>query len=74
VRSHWRKVVTGREALIGSRAEVLDWKETGGHVWAASERWRACGPEGLTAGQTVRVTGVEGLRLEVAPGPQGEAT
>ena len=74
VRSHRRKVVTGREALIGSRAEVLDWRETGGHVWAASERWRARGPEGLTAGQTVRVTGVEGLRLEVAPGPQGEAT
>lgn len=73
VRSHRRRVVTGREALIGARAEVLDWSETSGHVWAASERWNARGPAGLAAGQSVRVTGVDGLRLEVAPEPQGEA-
>ena len=74
VRSHRRKVVTGREALIGASAQVLDWSETSGHVWVASERWNAQGPAGLAAGQSVRVTGVEGLRLEVAPEPQGEAT
>ena len=74
VRAHRRKVATGREALIGSRAKVLDWSGSSGHVWVASERWNASGPEGLAAGHSVRVTGIDGLRLEVAPDPQGELT
>ncbi|MGH6951314.1 MAG: NfeD family protein, partial [Vitreimonas sp.] len=74
VRAHRRRIATGREALIGARAEVLDWSGSSGHVWAASERWNASGPEGLAAGHSVRVTGMEGLTLEVAPDPQGDAT
>ncbi len=74
VRAHRRKIATGREALIGANAKVLDWAGSSGHVWAASERWNASGPEGLAAGHSVRVTGMDGLRLEVAPDPQGDAT
>ena len=74
VRAHRRKVTTGREAMLGARVKVLDWSGSSGHVWAASERWSASGPQGLAAGSWVRVTGVEGLRLEVAPDPQGDST
>jgi membrane-bound serine protease (ClpP class) len=73
VRAHRRKPATGREALIGARAKVLDWSGSSGHVWTASERWSAVGPEGLTAGSWVRVASVEGLTLTVAPDPQGVA-
>jgi membrane-bound serine protease (ClpP class) len=74
IKTHRRKAATGREALIGARVKVLDWSNGAGHVWAASERWNASGPETLTVGGWARVTGVEGLRLQVAPEPQGDAT
>jgi len=76
LKTHRRKAVTGREALIGSRAKVLDWSGASGHVWAASERWNAVGPEGLSAGSWVRVTDVDSLKLRVAPedAPQGDAS
>jgi membrane-bound serine protease (ClpP class) len=75
VKTHRRKATTGREGLIGSRAKVLDWAGGSGHVWTASERWNAIGPEGLAAGSWVRITGMELLKLQVTPddAPQGEA-
>ena len=57
--------VSGRSALIGSRAEVLDWSGGEGHVWAVSERWRATGADDLSAGETVRISHVDGLTLHV---------
>ncbi len=74
LKTHRRRAVTGREGLIGARAKVLDWSGASGHVWAASERWNAVGPESLTAGSWVRVTGMNGLRLEVAPDAPGDAS
>jgi membrane-bound serine protease (ClpP class) len=74
VRAYRRKVATGREAMIGARAKVLDWSGASGHVWTASERWNAVGPEGLAPGTWVRVTGVDALKLHVVPEPQGEAS
>ncbi len=74
VRAHRRKVTTGREALIGARARVLDWSGAAGHVWLASERWSALGPEGLAAGHWVRVMDVDSLTVRVAPEPQGDAS
>lgn len=65
LKTHARKTVTGREAMIGSRAKVLDWSGTSGHVWIASERWRAEGPQDVAPGSWVRVTGVDSLRLHV---------
>jgi membrane-bound serine protease (ClpP class) len=74
VRTHRRKVTTGREALIGSRAKVLDWSGGEGHVWTASERWNAVGPPELSPGSWVRITNVESLKLYVTPEPpEGEA-
>jgi membrane-bound serine protease (ClpP class) len=74
IKTHRRKATTGREALIGARVKVLDWSNGAGHVWAASERWNASGPETLPVGGWVRVTGMEGLKLQVAAEPQGDAT
>jgi len=66
-KSHRRKATTGIEAMIGARARVQDWSGSSGHVWIASERWRATGPEGLREGQWVRVVSVDSLLLRVTP-------
>jgi membrane-bound serine protease (ClpP class) len=70
VRAHRRRVTTGREGLLGDSAEVLDWSGAAGHVRAASERWRAVGPEGLAPGSKVRVVQVDGLTLHVTDEPR----
>jgi membrane-bound serine protease (ClpP class) len=72
VRAHGRKVTTGREALVGARAKVLDWSGGAGHIWVASERWNAIGQHDLSAGDWVRVTAVDGLKLSVTPDTQGD--
>jgi membrane-bound serine protease (ClpP class) len=54
---------TGAYSLIGELGEVRD----GGNVLVAGELWRASGAAELVPGQRVRVIGVRGLTLEVAP-------
>ena len=72
VRTYRRKVATGREALVGARAKVLDWDNGAGHVWVASERWRAVGPKDLAPGSWTRVEAVDSLTVTVTP--QGDAS
>lgn len=67
LRSFRRKVVSGREELIGARADVLDWRGSSGHVHVHGERWRAAASTPLKRGQHVRVTGLDGLTLTVVP-------
>jgi membrane-bound serine protease (ClpP class) len=67
-----RRVVTGREEMIGARATVLDWRDGKGHVFVHSERWNAQGPAELAKGETVTVTSLSGLELTVAPAPSRE--
>lgn len=76
LKTHRRRAVTGREALIGSLAKVLDWSGGAGHVWVASERWNAIGPTTLAPGSWVRITGVDSLILQVTPdeAPQGDGS
>lgn len=69
VRAHRRHVATGREGLIGERAEVLDWSNGAGHVWAESERWNAVGDGVFKPGAKVRVEQVDGLTLHVTDEP-----
>jgi membrane-bound serine protease (ClpP class) len=69
VRAHRRQVTTGREGLVGGMAEVLDWSDGAGHVWTASERWRAVGPTILAPGAKVRVAEIDGLTLRVTSEP-----
>ncbi|WP_108445742.1 NfeD family protein [Halomonas denitrificans] len=58
---------TGQEELVGSEALVLEDFSGQGHVRLMGERWRARSPEPLARGQSVRVTAVDGLTLEVEP-------
>ncbi len=65
LRSRRLRVVTGGQALLGDIAEVLEWQQGKGRVFAAGERWLARGPAALTPGQAVRITSVQGLQLHV---------
>jgi membrane-bound serine protease (ClpP class) len=64
----WRRtVVTGRELMIGSSAEVADWRDRSGHVVIRGERWNAVSTAPLAPGQRVKVTALDGLVLKVEP-------
>jgi membrane-bound serine protease (ClpP class) len=59
---------TGLEAMVGETGRVVDGfgpAGTSGRIHVAGEYWEAAGPPGLSAGESVRVTRVEGSRLFV---------
>jgi membrane-bound serine protease (ClpP class) len=62
-----RRVVSGREEMIGCLGVVQDWDDGAGHVFAHSERWRAISDAPLRPGDRVRTTAIENLTLTVAP-------
>ncbi|MFZ2651252.1 MAG: nodulation protein NfeD [Burkholderiaceae bacterium] len=59
-------MVSGGRALLGTTGELLEF--SGGEGWAlvGGEHWKVHGPAELRAGQPVRVTGTNGVVLEVA--------
>lgn len=61
-----RRVVTGKESMIGAVGSVLSWDGGIGHVFLHGERWQARG-EPAVATDSVRVIGIDGLTLEVVP-------
>jgi membrane-bound serine protease (ClpP class) len=69
LRSRRRPVVSGREELIGAPGEALE--DIAGEGWARvhGERWRVRASEPLKRGQALRVAAIDGLVLEVTPGP-----
>jgi membrane-bound serine protease (ClpP class) len=69
VKSRRRPVVSGREELAGGAGEVL--ADFSGEGWARvhGETWRVRSAVPLTSGQRVRVTGIDGLTLDVEPQP-----
>jgi membrane-bound serine protease (ClpP class) len=67
VRAHRRPVVTGSEGLIGSVGVALEDVHNEGWARVQSEQWRVHTAVPLKRGQNLRVTGREGLVLEVAP-------
>ncbi len=67
VSAHRRKVVSGREGMIGAEARVMDWSGGRGHIFTHGERWNAVADAPLAIGQRVRVTALEGLTLTVMP-------
>lgn len=71
--SHRRKVVSGREELIGATGTVLDWTHDHGHLFVHGERWRAVGALPLAPGETAEVVGIDGLTLSVEPRPSRRA-
>jgi len=67
VGAHRRKVVSGREQMIGSTGEVSEWRGNRGYILVHGERWKAVSKAPLRKGQTVRVLSLDGLTLEVEP-------
>ena len=62
-----RPVVTGREALVGSVGEVLEVSAAGAWARVHGELWQVASREPLAPGAHIRVTGVDGLTLNVTP-------
>ncbi len=67
LKGHRRPVVSGSEEIIGSEGEIITCPD--GQCWARvhSELWRVQSAERLTPGQRVKVTGINGLILNVIP-------
>lgn len=65
VRAQRRRVVTGREALMGATAVAKTPLNPEGMVQVMGELWRACSDEPVEPGQKVVVTSVDGLTLRV---------
>ena len=74
VRTRRRRVVSGREEMVGMAGEALEDFSGEGSVWIHGERWRAESTVPITKGQPVRVSKIEGLTLHVEPaGPAGSS-
>ncbi|MGB7452149.1 MAG: nodulation protein NfeD [Lysobacterales bacterium] len=67
LKARLRPVVSGREQLIGSTGTALTDIYHEGEVFVHSERWSALSDSPLSKGQTVVVTGIDGLTLTVRP-------
>ena len=68
VKSRQRRVVSGREEMIGSIGQVTGPTGDGAYwVHTHGENWRARAPGELAAGRRVRVTAIDGLTLDVVP-------
>jgi membrane-bound serine protease (ClpP class) len=61
------RIATGKEALIGATAEVIEACHPRGRVRLRGEIWHAECDQGAEVGNRVTVTGVRGLTLEVRP-------
>jgi membrane-bound serine protease (ClpP class) len=67
MRARQRAVVTGPEEMISSRAEVIDWDGTKGHVRVHGEIWNAQSNQKFSPGQIVKVSAIDGLTLTILP-------
>jgi membrane protein implicated in regulation of membrane protease activity len=61
------RVVTGKEALIGATAEVIEACDPRGRVRVRGEIWRAESASRAEVGERVTVVAVHGLTLHVEP-------
>ncbi len=69
IRARRSAVVSGREEMIGATAVALEDFAEQGQVRAHSEIWQAHSRRPLHKGQRLRITGLEGLTLQVEPEP-----
>jgi membrane-bound serine protease (ClpP class) len=67
LKARLRPVVSGREQLIGASGIALTDVYHEGEVFVHSERWSAVSNSPLSKGQTIVVTGIDGLTLNVGP-------
>ena len=62
-----RRVVSGREEMLGALGEALENFKDSGRVRVHSEEWQARSAAALKRGQKVKVVGIDGLILTVEP-------
>lgn len=62
-----RRPVSGREEMVGSTGVVLGDFDGQGLIRVHGETWSAVAGQPLRAGQRVRVTAIDGLKLTVTP-------
>jgi membrane-bound serine protease (ClpP class) len=67
VRARMRPVVSGAEALVGSRGEAVESFDNRGSVRVAGEIWQAVSSQPVRKGQPVLIRKMDGLTLEVNP-------
>ena len=65
LRARRARSATGKESMIGGRAEVIDDFEGEGRVRAFGEVWQARGEERLEKGDRVEIVGVDGVWVHV---------
>ncbi len=63
------RVRVGAQAMRGMSAQVIDWSENEGHVFAQGERWQARSAEAFKPGEVVEVANIIDLTLEVRRRP-----
>lgn len=66
-RSMRRRVVTGREAMMGAEGAAMGWQGTRGSVQVNGETWSAQADHSLQPGARIRVVDRKGLVLTVEP-------
>jgi len=71
-RTHGRPARASAGRMDGTNGQVITWSGTAGRVRAHGEDWAATGPAGLSAGETVTITAVDGLTLRVARAGQSQ--
>jgi membrane-bound serine protease (ClpP class) len=74
LKSQRRPVVSGREELMGATGYAVAGFSTEGSVHIHGEIWQAHTDQPLTDHQPIRVTGREGLVLQVTPTDEGETS
>jgi membrane-bound serine protease (ClpP class) len=62
-----RRSTVGVQAMIGDEAEVITALAPTGQVKVGGTIWQARAEDGAQVGETVRITRVDGLTLEVEP-------
>jgi len=67
VRAFRKPVVSGREQMIGSTGEAMEDFDRTGRIFVHGESWMAESEVPVRRGDKVAVTGIEGLRLKIAP-------
>ena len=71
-KSRFRPIVSGVEQLVGLEAEAVAAFPEKGQVMVHGEIWHAVSAGPVAKGQRVRVTGIDGLTLNVDPIHNGE--
>ena len=67
LKSQLRRTLTGKSAMVGKQGVAYSDLKPEGQVFVRGEYWQAVSEEPVTAGDTVAVVKVIGLKLYVRP-------